>query len=60
MENSTLHNTPQNSCPLLTIGLIVKNEEKSLRKCLTALKPLRDAIPCELIITDTGSTDTTI
>lgn len=45
--------------PILSIGLIVKNEERSLEKCLEALTPLRQAIPCELIIADTGSTDKT-
>lgn len=44
----------------LTIGLIVKNEEKDLDKCLSSLKPLLDAVPSELIITDTGSTDSTV
>ncbi len=45
--------------PLLSIGMIVKNEERCLEKCLKALEPLRLAIPCELIIADTGSTDKT-
>ena len=45
--------------PLLSIGMIVKNEERSLEKCLKALEPLRQAIPCELVIADTGSTDKT-
>ena len=44
----------------LTIGLIVKNEEKDLDKCLSSLKPLLEAVPSELIITDTGSTDRTV
>lgn len=43
----------------LTIGMIVKNEIKYLRRCLETLQPLRDAISCQLIITDTGSTDGT-
>ena len=47
------------SQPLLSIGMIVKNEERSLEKCLKALAPLRQAIPCELVIADTGSTDKT-
>ncbi|MBE6814543.1 MAG: glycosyltransferase [Ruminococcaceae bacterium] len=47
------------SQPLLSIGMIVKNEERSLEKCLKALTPLRQAIPCELVIADTGSTDKT-
>jgi glycosyltransferase involved in cell wall biosynthesis len=44
----------------LTVGMIVKNEEKNLEKCLQALQPLLDAVPSELIITDTGSTDKTV
>lgn len=43
----------------LSIGMIVKNEAAKLEKCLKALQPLRDAVPCELIIADTGSTDET-
>lgn len=44
---------------LLSIGMIVKNESRCLEKCLNALEPLRRAIPCELVIADTGSTDGT-
>lgn len=44
----------------LTIGMIVKNEEKTLDRCLRSLQPLMDAVPSELIITDTGSTDKTV
>ncbi len=47
------------SQPLLSIGMIVKNEERCLEKCLKALEPLRQAISCELVIADTGSTDKT-
>ncbi|GHU51949.1 glycosyl transferase [Clostridia bacterium] len=43
----------------LSIGMIVKNEHKHIRNCLEALQPLRDAVSCELIIADTGSTDDT-
>ena len=43
----------------LSIGLIVKNEERCLEKCLQALKPLRDVVECEVVIADTGSTDKT-
>ncbi len=45
---------------VLSIGMIVKNEEKYLRQCLAALQPLRDAVESELIIVDTGSTDSTV
>ena len=44
---------------MLSVGMIVKNEEKHLDNCLSALKKLLDAIPSELIIVDTGSTDRT-
>lgn len=43
----------------LSVGLIVKNEERNLEKCLIALQPLLKGIPSELIIADTGSTDNT-
>ena len=43
--------------PLLTIGMIFKNEIRCLERCLKALQPLRDAIPCELVMADTGSED---
>ncbi|MCM1055185.1 MAG: glycosyltransferase family 2 protein [Bacteroides sp.] len=44
---------------ILSIGMIVKNEEKYLEKCLEALKPILDSVESELIIADTGSTDKT-
>ncbi len=44
----------------LSIGMIVKNEEKHLKNCLEALQPLMKQINCELIIADTGSTDRTV
>lgn len=44
---------------VLSIGMIVKNEEKHLDKCLSALQKLRDNVSNELIIVDTGSTDKT-
>lgn len=42
--------------PLLTLSMIVKNEEKYLRDCLESVKGVAD----EIIIVDTGSTDRTI
>ena len=44
----------------ISLCMIVKNEERCLEKCLKALEPLRQLIPCELVIADTGSTDKTI
>lgn len=45
---------------LLSIGMIVKNEEKYLDRCLTAMQPILDSIDSEIIIADTGSTDNTV
>lgn len=43
--------------PLLSIGIIFKNDIRCIERCLKALQPLREAIPCELVMADTGSTD---
>lgn len=45
---------------LLSIGMIVKNEEKYLDRCLSAINPILDALDSELIIADTGSSDRTV
>ena len=45
---------------LLSIGMIVKNEEKRLPGCLSSIKPILDSVESELIIYDTGSTDGTV
>lgn len=47
----------ENTKPILTIGIIFKNEIRCLEHCLKALAPLRESIPCELIMADTGSSD---
>ena len=39
----------------INLVMIVKNEERSLRRCLKAARPLVD----EIIIADTGSSDRT-
>lgn len=44
----------------LSIGLIVKNEEENLEKCLIALQDLRNGVESELVIADTGSSDRTV
>ena len=43
--------------PVLSIGIIFKNEMRCLERCLKSLQLLRDAIPCELVMADTGSSD---
>jgi tetratricopeptide (TPR) repeat protein len=40
--------------PVLSIGLLVSNRKDTIRKCLDSLTPIREAVACELIITDTG------
>lgn len=45
---------------LLTIGMMVKNEEKYLERCLQALSPIVDVLDAELVIVDTGSEDRTV
>lgn len=45
------------SKPFFSIGMIFKNEIRCLERCLKSLQPLRDAVPCELVMADTGSTD---
>ncbi len=44
----------------LSICMIVKNEQRCLERCLKSLTPLREQISCEVIVTDTGSTDNTV
>lgn len=45
---------------VLSICMIVKNEEKHMKNCLEALVPLMKKVKSELIIADTGSTDKTV
>ena len=43
--------------PVLSIGMIFKNEIRCLERCMKSLESLRKAIPCELVMADTGSDD---
>lgn len=45
---------------LLSIAMIVKNEEKNLDRCLKALKSLDNILNYEIVIVDTGSEDDTV
>lgn len=45
---------------LLSIVMMVKNEEKYLEKTLKSLEVIRKLIDTELVILDTGSTDSTV
>ncbi len=44
----------------LSIGMIVKNEERFLERCILAVQKLLKQTNGELIIVDTGSTDSTV
>lgn len=39
---------------VLSIGLLASNRKDTIKKCLDSLQSIREAIPCQLIITDTG------
>ena len=43
--------------PLLSIGIIFKNEIRCLERCLESLQPLREGLPCEVVMADTGAND---
>lgn len=43
--------------PILSIGMIFRDDIRSIERCLTALEPLRTKVPCELVMADTGSVD---
>lgn len=43
--------------PLLSIGIIFRDEIRCLERCLKSLEPLRREVPCELVMADTGSRD---
>lgn len=45
---------------LLSICMMVKDEESNLERCLKSLESIRSQIDSELIILDTGSTDRTV
>jgi glycosyltransferase involved in cell wall biosynthesis len=55
-KNENDVNIKSSEKPLLTLSMIVKNEEESLPKCLGSVRDLVD----EIIIVDTGSTDNTV
>lgn len=44
----------------LSIAMIVRNEESNLKRCLDSFLPIIHERWCELLITDTGSTDRTL
>ena len=55
-----MSSTQVNDKPIVSIGLIVKNEEARLDKCLAVIKKVIDTVPGEIVVVDTGSTDGTV
>lgn len=45
------------TCPLLSVAIIFKNEIRCLERCLNSLQPLRNRISLEIVMADTGSGD---
>ncbi len=45
---------------MLTIGVPVSNQIGTIRRCLEGIKPILDAVPSELLVVDTGSSDGTV
>lgn len=45
---------------LLSIAMMVKNEERFLERTLKALVPIKCDISCEIVVVDTGSEDNTV
>lgn len=52
-----MSNRANKSNPILSIGMIFKNEIRCLERCMESLAPLREAVSCELVMADTGSDD---
>lgn len=46
--------------PKLSVCMIMKNAEETIEKSLRSLDHLRETIPCEVIVADTGSTDNSV
>jgi glycosyltransferase involved in cell wall biosynthesis len=44
----------QGSHPLLSIAVMASNRRDTIEKCLDSLAVIRETIPCELIVLDTG------
>lgn len=47
----------RNGTPILSVGIIFKNEIRCLERCLKSLQPLKEQISCEIVMADTGSDD---
>ena len=54
MTQITTSNPTENNHIILSIALLVSNRKDTIQKCLDSLTPIREAIPSELILVDTG------
>ena len=43
-----------NEHPVLTIGLLASNRKEAVMKCVNSLELLREKVPCQLVVLDTG------
>lgn len=43
--------------PVLSIAIIFRDDIRCLKRCLKSLQPLRAALPCQVVMADTGSVD---
>ncbi len=43
--------------PLLTVGIIFKNEIRCLERCMSSVQAIKKLVPCEIVAADTGSDD---
>ena len=41
----------------LSVAIIFKNDARCIERCLKSLQPLKEAVSCEIVMADTGSTD---
>lgn len=53
-EKEFIGTMSKNKDIVLSIGLLVSNRRDTIQQCLDSLAPIREAIPTELIILDTG------
>lgn len=57
-QKASEQNTPEPSKHIvLSIAVLVSNRRDTIRKCLDSLTPIREAVPSELILVDTGCDD---
>lgn len=56
-QSKDIVSSPTENRSLLSIGMIFRDDIRCIERCLQALQPLREAVPCQLVMADTGSVD---